>query len=101
MSLTKYNIDENDEQLKSLIECDHEKKSSYIYKRISELAVNSFVVLYEKWFKVDIDDEQNEHLLKDITSKIFMKILKIRQIEKKLGHYYEIENLDRTIKVYK
>ena len=26
MSLTKYNIDENAEQLKSLIECDHEKK---------------------------------------------------------------------------
>ena len=35
MSLTKYNIDENDEQLKSLIECDHEKKKFlYLQKNI-------------------------------------------------------------------
>ena len=101
MDFTKYNIDKNDEELKSLIECDHGKKSYYIHKRICELAVNSFVVLYEKWFEVEIDAKENEHLLKYITLNFFMKILKSRQIEKKLGHYYEIGNLYRTIRVYK
>ena len=55
------------------------------------------MVLYEKWFEVEIDAKQNEHLLKYITLNFLMKILKSRQIEKKLGHYYEIGNLYRTI----
>ena len=77
------------------------EKKVIISKRICELAVNSFVVLYEKWFEVEIDAKENEHLLKYITLNFFMKILKSRQIEKKLGHYYEIGNLYRTIRVYK
>ena len=40
------------------------------------------MLMYEKRFKVQIDANQNEHLLKDITSKIFTKILKSRQLEK-------------------
>ena len=58
------------------------EKKYQIYKRICELAVNSFVLMYEKRFKVQIDANQNEHLLKDITSKIFTKILKSRRLEK-------------------
>ena len=68
MLLTNYkiikDIDEKDETLRSLVECGHEKKQYYIYKRICELAVNSFVVTSEKWFNMEIDTEQNKKLLK-------------------------------------
>ena len=40
------------------------------------------MLMYEKRFKVQIDANQNKHLLKDITSKIFTKILKSRRLEK-------------------
>ena len=50
-------MNEKDESLNLLIERDHGKKDYYIYKGICELAVNSFVVMSEKWFDVEIDAE--------------------------------------------
>lgn len=96
-----YGIDEEDENLCSLAEWDQGKKDYYIYKRICELAVNSFVVASEKWFDVEIDVEQNEKLLKDITAKFLTKSLRSRLVERKDGHGYELSNLYRTIKVFK
>ena len=81
---TIYGIHEKDENLNLLIERDHGKKEYCIYKRICELAVNSFVVRSKKRFDVKIEAEQNERLLKDITTKLLTKSLKSRRVEKKL-----------------
>ena len=81
---TIYGIDEKDENLNLLIERDHGKKEYCIYKRICELAVNSFVVRSKKRFDVEIEAEQNERLLKDITTKLLTKSLKSRRVEKEL-----------------
>ena len=80
---TIYGINEKDENLNLLIERDHGKKEYCIYKRICELAVKSFVVTSKKWFDKEIDAEQNERLLKDITTKFLTKSLKSRQVEEK------------------
>ena len=80
MDLAKYQIYvKNDEKLKSPLERNHGKRNYYICKRICELATNSFVVSYENWFGVEIDAEQNENLLKDLTSKFYAKILKVEE----------------------
>ena len=63
---------EKDEELRKLIERDHGMRLYYIFKRICEIAVNSFVVKYEKWFDVEIDLEQNEQLVKDMTTSLMM-----------------------------
>ena len=63
---------EKDEELRKLIERDHGMRLYYIFKRICEIAVNSFVVTYEKWFDVEIDLEQNEQLVKDMTTSLMM-----------------------------
>ena len=94
MDLAKYQIYvKNDEKLKSPLERNHRKRNYYICKRICELATNSFVVSYENWFGVEIDAEQNENLLKDLTSKFYAKILKSRRVEETIGHHYKIGNL--------
>ena len=94
MDLAKYQIYvKNDEKLKSPLERNHGKRNYYICKRICELATNSFVVSYENWFGVEIDAEQNENLLKDLTSKFYAKILKSRRVEETIGHHYKIGNL--------
>ena len=94
MDLAKYQIYvKNDEKLKSPLERNHGKRNYYICKRICELATNSFVVSYENWFGVEIDAEQNENLLKDLTSKFYPKILKSRRVEETIGHHYKIGNL--------
>ena len=98
---TIYVIHEKDESLNLLMEKDHGKKEYYIHRRIFELAVNSFVVTSEKWFDVEIDAEQKETLLKDITTKFLTKSLKSRRVEKKIGHAFEICNLFRTIRLFK
>ena len=84
-----------------MIERDYGKNEHYIHKTICELAVNSFVVTSKKWLDVETDTEQNERLLKDITTKFLTKLLKSRRVEKKIGHGFEISNLLRTIRIFK
>ena len=74
---------EKDEELRKLIERDHGMRLYYIFKRICEIAVNSFVVTYEKWFDVEIDLEQNEQLVKDMTTSLMMQKIGTRQVETK------------------
>ena len=65
---SSYGINEKDEELRKLIERDHGMKQYFIFKRICEIAVNSFAVSHAKWFDVEIDTEQNEKLIVDITT---------------------------------
>ena len=44
------------------MERDYKKQSYYIYKKICELATNSFVITSEKWFDVETGAKQNEKL---------------------------------------
>ena len=48
-----YDIKEKDETLCKLVE--ERETDYYIFKKICELAKNSFVVTYQKWFDVEID----------------------------------------------
>ena len=74
---------EKDEELRKLIERDHGMRLYYIFKRICEIAVNSFVVTYEKWFDVEIDLEQNQQLVKDMTTSLMMQKIGTRRVETK------------------
>ena len=60
------------------------KKKYCIQKRIFELATNSFVMSYQNQLNVEIDAEHYENLLKDLTSKLYTKILKSRRVEETL-----------------
>ena len=50
--------------IEKIIERDYKKQNYDIYKKIYELATNSFVITSENWFDVETDAEQNEKLLK-------------------------------------
>ena len=47
--------------IENIIERDYKKQNYYIYKKIYELATNSFVITSENWFDVETDAEQNEN----------------------------------------
>ena len=64
------------------------------------MAINSFVASCQKWFDIEIDAEQKEQLLKDITKKCYTMSLRSRRVEKKVGHGYEVGNLYRSIRVF-
>ena len=94
-----YNINEKDEKLCLLVQIN--ERDYYIYKRICNLVLNSFVVSSEKWFDVDIDAQQNERLLKHFTTKLFRKFLRSRREEKEVGHGYELGKLYIIMRVFK
>ena len=71
-----------------------------LYKRICDL-VRGFVVSIKNYFDVEIDEEANFHLVKDLTTKLMTQIIKRIRFEKKEGHGYILRNLFVTIKVYK
>ena len=45
---SSYGINEKDEELRKMIERDHGMKQYFIFKRICEIAVNSFAVSHAK-----------------------------------------------------
>ena len=46
-----------------------------LYKRICDL-VRGFVVSIKNYFDVEIDEEANFHLVKDLTTKLMTQIIK-------------------------
>ena len=75
----KYNIDQTDIQLRALTE---RSASNYkIFKIICELA-GGFIVSSEKWFVVEIDEEEYFHLVKNLTNKLLKHIIEKRRVEK-------------------
>ena len=82
-SKSSHEINKKDEELCKLIERDHGMRLYYIFKRICEIAINSFVVTYERWFGVEIDLEQNEQLVKGMTTNLMMQKIGIRRVETK------------------
>ena len=100
MSYYKYNIGKNDIRFQKIIE---NSKSTYqFYKSICE-HLDTFFVSSKHYFIVEIDEEEHFHLVRDITNKLTMQIIKRRRVEKKkkMRHCYIIGNLFVTVKVFK
>ena len=76
-----YDVKEKDETLCKLVE--ERETDYYIFKKICELAKNSFVVTYQKWFDVEIDInvKKNNRLFYDLSSKLTMKFIRSRKVE--------------------
>ena len=70
------------------------------HKNICE-HLDTFVASIKHYFIVGIDEEEHFHLVRDITKKLTMQIIKRRRVEKKMGHGYIIGNLFVAIKVFK
>ena len=80
MSYYKYNIDKNDIQFQKIIE---NSKSIYqFYKNICK-HLDTFVNSIRNYFIVEIDKEEHFHLVRHITNKLTMQIIKRRCTEKK------------------
>ena len=71
-----------------------------LHKKIWDL-VGGFVVSIKNYFDVEIDEEANFHLVKDLTTKLMTQIINRIHVEKKEGHGYILSNLFVTIKFYK
>ena len=73
----------------------------FIFKRVCEIAVNSFVILHAKWFDVEIDAEQNEKLVIDIITNLMTQVRGNREVETKRRRGYKLSNRLITIHVFK
>ena len=100
-SKSSHEINKKDEELCKLIERDHGMRLYYIFKRICEIVINSFVVIYKKWLDVEIDLEQNEQLVKGITTNLMTQKIGTRRVKTKKRHGYTLSNLCMTIQVFK
>ena len=74
-----YDSNEKDEKIYKLVE--ERETDYYIFKRICELAKNSYVT-NERWFdvKIDINVKKNNQLLYDLSSKLTIKLIRILNI---------------------
>ena len=94
-----YGINTNDlDGLISIIQRDYNKQNYYIYKKICELANNSFIITAEKFFYEETDAEQHEKLLKDLTNMFLIKNISSRRVN--TGRC-TTSNLYRAIRVFK
>ena len=75
-----YGIDEKVETLNWLIQ---QNLGDYdMHKRICELASNSFVVPDERSFDVEINPEEHDRLLADVTTNFVTKFLRRKRVRK-------------------
>ena len=74
-----YDTNEKDEKICKLVE--ERETDYYIFKRICELAKNSYVT-NERWsdVKIDINVKRNNWLLYDLSSKLTIKFIRILNI---------------------
>ena len=94
-------IDAEDKTLRYLVERHHGQKQYFIFRTICELAANSNVITGEKWFDVEIDSEQNENLLKALTTNFITRNFETQRIAIKEGHGYKLSNLYKKLEVFK
>ena len=78
--VSTYGINTNDLDGVIDIQRDYNRQSYYTYKKICELANNSFVITAETFFDVETDAEQNEKLLKDLTNMFLIKNICSRRV---------------------
>ena len=68
---------------------------------VTNVAANINVITGEKWFDVEIDSEQNENLLKALTTNFITRNFRTRRIAMKEGHGYKLSNLYKKLRVFK
>ena len=68
---------------------------------VTNVAANINVITGEKWFDVEIDSEQNENLLKALTTNFITRNFGTRRIAMKEGHGYKLSNLYKKLRVFK
>ena len=98
---SSYGINTKDEELHKLIERDHGTRQYFIFKRIFKIAVNGFAVSHAKWFDVEIDAEQNEKVIIDITTNLITQVRGSRKVETKHRCGCKLSNWFITICVFK
>ena len=62
---------------------------------------NCRVRTLEKYFIIEIDNEENNLLARDICKKLLTKRIGARKVEEKIGHRYKIGNLVVTFQIFK
>ena len=72
-----------------------------VYKKNCELVDNCRVRTHEKYFIIEIDNEENNLLAKVICKKNLTKRIGARKVEEKIGHRYKIGNLVVTFQILK
>ena len=71
-----------------------------IYEEIFKLMETCRIIeLKSRSVKIEIDAENNDKLLDDISKNYFIKKISQRRIEKKIGHGYLLGNLFITLKI--
>ena len=98
---SSYGINGKDEKLHKLIQRDHRMRQYFIFKRICKITVNSFVVSHAKCFDIEIDVQQNEKLIIDITTNLITQIRGSSEAETKRGPGHKLSNQFITIHVFK
>ena len=68
---------------------------------VTDVAANINVITSEKWFDVEIDSEQNENLLKALTTNFITRNFETQRIAIKEGHGYKLSNLYKKLEVFK
>ena len=95
--LSRYGIQSpsNFEEIVKVIE-----KSDYlISKKLCELVnSNRIVEATNNWFIVEIDVEENNHLVEDLEGKFFIMQINQRRVKRKVEHGYIVGNLFVTFK---
>ena len=94
-------IDAEDKTLRYLVERHHGQKQYFIFRTICELAANSNVITSEKWFDVEIDSEQNENLLKALTTNFKTRHFGSKRIAIKKDYGYILSNLCKKLRIFR
>ena len=89
---------ENFEKLANII-----NKNKYLkYEQIFNLIENCQTIKNDNCgLVIEIDSEENKHLLNDLTKIFFTRKLGQKRVEKKIGHGYEVGNLFIKILIHK
>ena len=83
--LSGYHINmEHLEEMEKLV-AESSKTKFYLYKRLCELASNSWVAEEKYSFVVEIDAEENRNLVDDIQRNFLIRVIKRTRPDKKKG----------------
>ena len=89
---------ENFEKLANVIN----ENKYLIYEQIFNLIENWRIINDDNYgLIIEIDSEENKHLLDDLTKIFFTRKLGQRRAEKKIGHGYEVGNLFIKVLIHK
>ena len=70
------------------------QRNFYIFRKILYIAHNCRIIEEDSTgITIEIDLVEHQTLLEDLTKSFFTKKISTRQVEKKIGHTYFVENL--------